>query len=243
MKPAAPVTSARMKIPPRVRYKRSAASRESVMTEYILTLNAGSSSIKFALFAAGRCNRTAAARSSAWAARRNCVIAPRRRRPRPHALPRGRARPPRRARCRARRLARGDAGSRVVAVGHRIVHGGAEYRPRPHRRRGLCGARKRWSRSRPCTSRTTSPASTPPAPCFRTPRRSPVSTPPSIAATISSTTPTPCRANSTTRACAATAFTASPTNMSARGCARSTAKPPPAASSSLISATAPPCAR
>ena len=60
---------------------------------------------------------------------------------------------------------------------------------------------------------------------------------------ISSTTPTPCRAISTTRACAATASTGFPTNMSAPDCARSTPKPPPAALSSPIPATAPRCVR
>ena len=78
----------------------------------------------------------------------------------------------------------------------------------------------------------------------RTCRRSPASTPPSTAATRRTPTATRCRARSTTRACAATASTASPTSMSPSGC-REVAPDDRrrAASSSPISAAAPRCAR
>ena len=94
-------------------------------------------------------------------------------------------------------------------------------RPAGAGRRGRAGAaRRRSSRWRRCTSRTTSRRSGWRCRSTRSCRRSPASTPPSIAAIRRTPTATPCRGRSTTRACAATASTGCPTSTSPSGCAR-----------------------
>ena len=100
------------------------------------------------------------------------------------------------------------------------------WRPEP---RGTCPRRRRGSGRRStrscrwprCTSRTTSRRSACCASGSPICRRSPASIPPSTAAIPSWPTASRCPRRSTTRACAATAFTACPTNTSPAGCPRS----------------------
>ena len=120
---------------------------------------------------------------------------------------------------------------------HRVRRAGARLDPpcSPSSRRSA-----HWRR---CISRTISPASA------RSPRSSPIcrrwpaSIPRFTAAIPSSPTGSPCRAGSTTRAFAATVSTACPTSTSRACCPRSRRRLPGAASSSPISAAAPACAR
>ena len=176
------------------------------MDDYALVLNAGSSSLKFCVYrrAGGRglaprgarpdrghrhvaapvASRTAQARRVADetldAAR------PRRRAPRSTRWPPGCA-------CRY-------GGARVLGVGHRVVHGGPRFAGPTHRHargpRRAARADRRWRR---CTSRTTSRRSRPSPSGCPTCRRSPASTPASIAASPPSPSWCRCRARSATR--------------------------------------------
>ena len=82
-------------------------------------------------------------------------------------------------------------------------------------------------RSRRCTSRTILPPSARSARAFPTCRRSPVSTPPSIAATAPSLIISPFPNGSIRRACAATASMAFRTNISRTACVSSRRRSPP----------------
>ena len=98
---------------------------------------------------------------------------------------------------------------------------------------GVLGdARPADVRSRRCTSRTTSSRSASSRGCVPSCRRSPASTPRSIAASPRSRRPSRCRRRSPSAACGATAFTASRTSTSPACCRRSIRKRPPAGRSS-----------
>ena len=108
-------------------------------------------------------------------------------------------------------------GRPVAAVGHRVVHGGTRFRRAdPDRRRGAWPRSTSWCRWRRCTSRTIWRRSRRSPRRRRTSRRSPASTPPSIAASRRWRRCSPCRASSPRPASGATASTACPTNMSRR---------------------------
>ena len=191
------------------------------MSQLILTLNAGSSSVKFAVFAHAAASLEALASGQVDGIGASGELrAPKCRGERPASMRSTRAmgasiialRSERRARLAERR--RSEHG--VVAVGHRVVHGGPDFSAARADRRGH--------------ARQAQHGSVPLAPLHqphnlagvarraaRLPRRasrSPASTPRSTAPIPGSTTPMRCRATITTRASAATAFTACPTNTS-----------------------------
>ena len=190
----------------------------------ILVLNAGSSSLKFQIFAidGDRLDRRVkgqidgigmrprlkasgpdgAALVDGSSLRRSCPTFPPPRRAaalarEPRRLRTARDRPPRRARR-----------ARLRPAGAGRCGGPGAARPRS------C----RWRR---CTSRTTSRRSGSRAEIDPECRRSPASTPPFTAGIRRTPTAMRCRARSTTRVCDATGSTASPTSMSPSGCARS----------------------
>jgi acetate kinase len=66
----------------------------------------------------------------------------------------------------------------IVAVGHRVVHGGERYSQPTIIDDRVLDHLTSFIPLAPCISRTTSPASSPSRPCCRKCRRSPVSTPP-----------------------------------------------------------------
>ena len=86
-------------------------------------------------------------------------------------------------------------GDRLGAVGHRVVHGGTAF-DRPVRVTDtVLATLDALPRSRRCTSRTTWRRSARSPPAGRTCRRLPVSTPPSIMACRCSPPASPCRAS------------------------------------------------
>ena len=133
----------------------------------------------------------------------------------------------------------------LLAVGHRVVHGGMEF-TRPVQVTPA-GDRRRSAKLTPLAplhqphnleaDRRSSPS------CGPTCRRWPASTPRSTARSPRWRRPSRCRRRSPTRACGATASTACPTSTSPARCRRSTRAPRPAARSSRTSATAAACAR
>ena len=107
----------------------------------------------------------------------------------------------------------------LIAVGHRVVHGGPDY-DRPVLVDDEVLARPRALRPAGAAAPAEQPGADPRVCCERRPdcRRSPASTPRSIAATAPWPTTTPFPSASMPRASAATAFTACPTNTSPSGC-------------------------
>ena len=139
------------------------------MDDYALVLNAGSSSLKFCVYRQARRRRRGRSRRAA----RSTASAPRRAsRPRTARAPRW---PTRRwtpaSATAARRSTRWPrwlrgryGGARVLGVGHRVVHGGAQLRrARSSSRRRCSTICARSCRSRRSISRTTSPPSRPSA--------------------------------------------------------------------------------
>ena len=121
----------------------------------------------------------------------------RRRGRRRSAARRRRARWARRARCARAWLRSRYGGARVLGVGHRVVHGGARFAAPDDRHAARCWRScARWCRSRRCTSRTTWRRSRRSPSGCRACRRSPASTPASIAASRPSPSWCRCRARS-----------------------------------------------
>ena len=136
------------------------------------------------------------------------------------------------------------ADHQLVAVGHRVVHGGSRVRrAHPCRRGGARGAREVRSRSRRCISRTTSRRSGRCSPARRTCRRSRASIPRSTVASLRSRRRSRCRSRSPSAACAAMASTASPTSTSRRRCPTWIRAPRRARRSCCTSATVRACVR
>ena len=193
------------------------------MSETILVVNAGSSSIKFQLFAVGAGDQLQRRLKGqiegigvhphlvAKGAKGEVLIDETGLRPKSPTCRRRSARSSNSCAPRSERL--------PIAVGHRVVHGGPDYSApildRCCRGRAAC---RHSRRSRLCTSRIISARS---APCCNgslTYLRSPASTRPFIGATLKLPTVTRCLSSSIRRACAATAFTACPTNTSQANC-------------------------
>ena len=199
--------------------RRSELGPEILSEGCIAVLNAGSSSIKFALYDGGedaRCCSAARSRRSASLPRLRADRARGRRWSRSARWAKGAsttAAPGRDPEARARTAAR-PADS---AVGHRVVHGGTGTRRAGAGRRRMHGGAENAG-----AARAAAPAAQPRAdPRDRralrpTCRRSPASTPRSTAASRRSRRCSRCRASSPTRACAATAFTGCPTSTSRR---------------------------
>ena len=112
-------------------------------------------------------------------------------------------------------------GFELRAIGHRVVHGGPDF-DRPVRVDADVLARLATLRAAGAAAPAAQPGADPAGAgrSTRSCRRSPASTPPSTAAIRRIPTATPCRGRSTTRACDATAFTGCPTNTSPSGFAR-----------------------
>ena len=191
------------------------------MADVMLVLNAGSSSIKFSLFDAGAGETS---HCSCAARSRGCTRAassPPRTRDGARIAEQALGRRTRFGHDRCARLHRSSscashrAGHRLVAVGHRVVHGGAEFtRAGAGRRRRSIDALDKLRRSRRCTSRTTWRRSGSSPSGSRSCRRWPASTPPSTARSPRWRRPSRCRLDHRSRACGATASTACPTNTS-----------------------------
>ena len=191
--------------------RRTAAGRRGLTMDAILVVNAGSSSLKFQIFAVadGGLERQVRGQIDGIGVRPRLRAADGDGTARRPQLRAGRGRRPARGHRRDPRLARARSRLELRAIGHRVVHGGPDF-DRPVLIDAaildrLAALRRRWRR---CTSRTTSRRSASRWRSTRTCRRSPASTPPSTAATPRTPTATPCRARSTTRASAATASTA-----------------------------------
>ena len=133
------------------------------MADAVLTINAGSSSLKFSLYRVGDDGQPVLAikgeiegigtepHMTAEDAKGKSPGRP--------ALA-GRGHGPRRVLPRAWRLAARAAGdARLVGVGHRVVHGGTEFAAPVRIDDAVLAGSTRSARSRPCISRTTSPAS------------------------------------------------------------------------------------
>ena len=114
----------------------------------------------------------------------------------------------------------------LLGVGHRVVHGGTEFAAPVRVSPAVLARLEALCPLAPCISRTISPASARLRRSSPTCRRWPASTPRSTAAIPSLPTGTPCRAGSTTTASAATASTACPTSTSRACCPRSRRKLP-----------------
>ena len=192
------------------------------MGQVVLTINAGSSSVKFAIFAYGGGGFDELARgqveglgaSATFTAKRTSGAKTQ------FNLDPGKGAADHRAAMKAilRWLGDEKLDSNVVAVGHRVLHGGRDFtqtgagRRRVDRHPAHRHSARRAARAVQHPRHRGGDRSVP-----RRRRRSPVSTPPSTAPSRSSPTSMVCRAPITTKACAATGFTACPTNTSRGG--------------------------
>ena len=108
-----------------------------------------------------------------------------------------------------------DGGLRIVAVGHRVVHGGERYSEPVLVDAEVIASLSEFIPLAPLASAAQHRRDPQPsAKCCPTCRRSPASTPPSTAVSLRWRSNSRCRARITTAACAATAFTDCPTNTS-----------------------------
>ena len=129
------------------------------MTDAIVVLNAGSSSLKFSLFAQAGDDLELVVRGQAeglQTAPRFVAKSASGETLASHALGRRHAaRPRRRARAHRGLPARQAQGLRLMGVGHRVVHGGLEYAQPVRVDARCCRSWNSSSRWRRCTSRTT----------------------------------------------------------------------------------------
>ena len=218
------------------------------MSGLILTLNAGSSSVKFAAFAheAAGLEALATGQIEGLGAKATFLAQSASGAKSDYAFDESHGRVDHRVAVGAilRWLGEARFDRDVVAVGHRIVHGGPDFAEPTRIDAALLARLRQFIPLAPLhqphnlagvEAALAAFPTTPQVACFDTAfhRTPPVRRGRLRAAALLSTT----------RACAVTAFTASPTNSSRGGCARSRPPSPPGASSSPIWATAPRCAR
>ena len=110
------------------------------------------------------------------------------------------------------------ADSRLVAVGHRVVHGGTDFARAGAHRPEVIAALASSCPLAPLHQPHNLAADRASPSCAPSCRRSPASTPPSTGRSPRWRRPSPCRRRSPTPACAATASTACPTSTSPRAC-------------------------
>ena len=227
------------------------ATAEHALSKIILTFNAGSSSLKFAAFGVDNGDLNASRRRPGRGDRRDAQGLGAIERPAKRPISSSTRRPAsvdhqaRDGRHSRTGCATSAMRSGIVAVGHRVVHGGPDMAAADaDRRRRRCKDFASSSRSRRCTSRTTSPASRRRSRLSPERRRSPASTPPSIAAIRSSPTPSPCRASYYDEGIRRYGFHGLSYEYITRAAdPRSRRRSRARTSSSPISATAPRCAR